>query len=388
MTAGGVADVPQIPAANVGVAGEMAGSGIPPPPPASKSVEETGEIAQFVDHSQLLQASLLNLVAYTSNKTLRLPTPVSTFYASHILPILRAQGGGDRFELKRTEWKKLQPFLKAQQFMTIRAAPQHGQVVDMVSAIDRSHPLIRAYKREHDCLIDKPVEEDTRFLKMVELYVFPPSVASAVGLVAEDITANASTVERRGTKFLTKTEALGALKTFMESKNVDTRGGVVLVDGPGHPLAGLLPMQEFSVKDLQARFLGLSKSAIAITVKEGGTTRVASMKMGKKSSAIIRCFRRGGNKHITVVEHIGNYAKTLGVTVESIAEEIKLKVACSTSVDEESKITCGGKVFKEVWEVLTKSKTKYNLMRGGLTSGSWKFGTEVITVQLQKGIKG
>jgi len=173
----------------------------------------------------------------------------------------------------------------------------------------------------------------------------------------------------------------------MESKQVDTRGGSVVVDHDLHPLACLFPTEEITIKALQTKFLGILKNAVAVVMKEGGSTRVLSMKIGKKSPIVLRCFRRGGNKHITVVENIAPYAKLLGVPVANIADEIKQKIACSTSVDEEAKIVCGGKVFKEVWELLTKNKKKYKLEYKGLTSGAWMFGTEMLTVQLQKGIK-
>ena len=120
--------------------------------------------------------------------------------------MVRAQLGGDTFDLKRTEWKKLQPFLLAQQFLTIRTTSENGQNIDKISIIDRSHPEIRAYKRQHECLIATTDEEEAVQLKIVDLYVFPSSVATAIGIVPEEVTANASTVERRGTNFLTKQE--------------------------------------------------------------------------------------------------------------------------------------------------------------------------------------
>ena len=120
---------------------------VPPPPPDSENLTKTETTEGLpIDHSELLATSLLNLVAYTTNKTLPLPTLISTFYASHILPIVRAQSGGEGFQLKKTEWKKLHPFLKSQQFLTICTASESGQAVDTLQAIDRSHPAIRAYK--------------------------------------------------------------------------------------------------------------------------------------------------------------------------------------------------------------------------------------------------
>lgn len=49
----------------------------------------------------------------------------------------------------------------------------------------------------------------------------------------------------------------------------------------------------------------------------------------------------------------------------------------------------GGKLHREVYEILTKDKTKYNCEHGGLTGeGGWRLGKELVKVETQKGIKG
>ena len=51
-------------------------------------------------------------------------------------------------------------------------------------------------------------------------------------------------------------------------------------------------------------------------------------------------------------------------------------------------VVIGGKLHKEVYEILTKDKTKYNCEHGGLTEdGTWKLGKELVKVETQKGIK-
>ena len=227
---------------------------LPPPPP---SVEESGP-----DPTQLLYDTMLNIAAYSSNATLKLPMLTSTLYSSHVLPLLVERSGA--FQIKDTAWKKFGVFLAETNFVTLK---EKSPGVIEVTKVDRSHPDIRSHKRENPSILPAALEasggsqadSNQTIVRKVELYVFPKEVRSCEYVLAslsrslqrssntslrsshtltssqlkevaqikpEEITATASTVERRGTEYLTKSEVTAFLKPVVEASATN---GVVTV---------------------------------------------------------------------------------------------------------------------------------------------------------------
>ncbi|GMI18550.1 hypothetical protein TrLO_g8931 [Triparma laevis f. longispina] len=356
----------------------------PPPPPST----EGASIQTGPDATRLLYDTMLNLAAYSSNATLKLPLLTSTLYSSHLLPLLVL--ASPTFNLKDTVWKKFGVFLAEVGFVNLK---EKSPGVIEVTRIDRSHPDIRSHKRENPSILPQEITasaggnstDGQTVVRKVELYVFSKELRTAANINPEEITASASTVERRGTEYLTKSEVTAFLKPILEAS---ANNGVVTIT-PQLAIYGLELNSTKKQKPLMDVVLKKLKPAHAIAKSSNGSTRVVVMKHGSARPAIIRCQRRGGNKYITKIEELKQYVGYLEVPMQAIVEEIKSKLSCSVTIGEADTVVIGGKLHREVYEILTKDKTKYNCEHGGLTGeGSWRLGKELVKVETQKGIKG
>lgn len=213
--------------------------------PATTSVDIIGKhdvnIPDNSDQDALLLYSFHRaLVTTVTDKVL--PLPVSTLYASHILP---ARPPNTNLELKQTKVKKIRLFLIGQiedGVVQAKSSSDGREAVAFLTKVNRSHPAIRKMKHmvqelrgTADNANSNTACHKVKKLSIVDLFKIPPFISSTLDLNVDDVSAaTASSDVRRGTGFLTAKEVKEILNAYIMRENLvdEDHPSNIRINGP------------------------------------------------------------------------------------------------------------------------------------------------------------
>lgn len=213
--------------------------------PATTSADIIGKhdfnIPDNSDQDALLLYSFHRaLVTTVTDKVL--PLPVSTLYASHILP---ARPPNTNLDMKQTKVKKIGLFLIGQiedGVVQAKSSSDGREAVAFLTKVNRSHPAIRKMKHmvqelrsTTDNADSNAVCHKVKKLSIVDLFKIPPYIASTLDLDAHDVSAATATSDvRRGTGFLTSKEVKEILNAYITRENLvdEDHPSNIRINGP------------------------------------------------------------------------------------------------------------------------------------------------------------
>jgi predicted ribosome-associated RNA-binding protein Tma20 len=256
------------------------------------------------------------LVTTVTDKVL--PLPISTLYASHILP---ARPPNTNLDLKQTKVKKIGIFLMGQiedGIVQAKSSSDGREAVAFLTKVNRSHPTIRKMKhmvQELCGTTDDTLSHSQKVKKLtiVDLFKIPPYIVSTLDLNVDDVSAaTASSDVRRGSGFLTGKEVKEILNDYI------AREQLVEEDQPSNirmngPLADVLfkvskkhqqqkqtsqdaslPLVNVSRKKVLDLWVSKLDPAYALVAMPG--SEVISLKKGAPRKVEIEVETRQGNK--------------------------------------------------------------------------------------------
>jgi len=198
--------------------------------------QESEEQTEEERHETLLLECFYKAIIFPP-EPIKLPLPVSVFYAKHILS---ARPPDSYLDLKKTSYKKIGVFLSEQEksgIITLQPSKDKKEKAAFLSGIVKSHPLFRQIKRElkGSVEIEKEKGSGKSKLAVVNLYCIPSHFVPLLRLNKEVVNAaQAKSPSRRGTGFLTSPECGEILTMYITNENLidEYDPSQVILDGP------------------------------------------------------------------------------------------------------------------------------------------------------------
>jgi translation initiation factor 1 (eIF-1/SUI1) len=290
----------------------------------------------------------------------------------------------------------------------------------MLTGYDRRHDdlkslLQQAKETAANATYQSAADDDNsrrRRLVLVDLYRVPPQFVSLLRLDKEAVNAaQATSVERRNTGYLTGKEVRAILEDYIARENlVDTTNkGSVHLDGPltdalfptnkkqskanNDTASSSPPPATLSRKDLVAKWQLQMQDAYALVQMPGNV--ILQMNRGKPPQVTITVTKRQNRKFITRVRGVEHY----GVNAMHFKNDVSHRLACAASIEDSPmeklpnkdhvELVFQGNIHEQLQALLLNDSSLSS--HGGCVSGDsdyYQLPKNSINVILRKGVPG